>query len=258
MSPHLALDGCGWTAPGGAVILHPLHLALPRQAVLGIVGPNGAGKSTALRQIYRYLQPTAGPVLLDGADIWRMEPRAVGCRIAAVFQEQPTRFTLTVREIVALGRARHRRGLTRPGARDRAVIDAALDRLALSHMAERRIGTPSGGERQRALIARALTQEPELLVLDEPTNHLDIRHQLEALALIRDLGLIIVVGLHDLSLAARHCDQILLLDGGRALAQGPPEAAKSPAAISAAFDVTARQDGLALAGLPHLIFHLKP
>lgn len=257
MTAHLALDGCAWTAPGGKVILHPLHLDLPQHAILGIVGPNGAGKSTALRLIYRYLRPTAGRVLLAGDDIWRMDPRTVACRIAAVLQEQPTDFALTVREIVSLGRAPHRRGLSRSGARDREVIDAALERLALADLTDRRIGTLSGGERQRAMIARALAQEPELLVLDEPTNHLDIRHQLEALSLIRDLRLTIVVSLHDLNLAATHCDQVLLLDEGRAVAQGPPDAAMTPAVISAAFDVIARQDRLAIAGLPHLTFHLK-
>jgi iron complex transport system ATP-binding protein len=257
MSAHLTLEGSGWTAPAGEVILHPLHLDLPRQAILGIVGPNGAGKSTALRLVYRYLRPTVGRVLLSGEDIWRMDPRAVACRIAAVLQEQPTDFALTVREIVALGRAPHRRGLARGGARDAAVIAAALDRLRLVDLADRRIGTLSGGERQRAMIARALAQEPELLVLDEPTNHLDIRHQLEALALIRDLGLTIVVSLHDLNLAATHCDQVLLLDGGGAVAQGPPETALTPATLSAAFDVTATQDRLAIADRPHLTFHLK-
>ena len=257
MTPHLTLEGSGWTAHGGQVILHPLHLTLPRQAILGIVGPNGAGKSTALRLIYRYLRPTAGRVLLSGEDIWRMDPRAVACRIAAVLQEQPTDFALTVREIVALGRAPHRRGLARSGARDREVIDAALGRLVLSQLADRRIGTLSGGERQRAMIARALAQEPEILVLDEPTNHLDIRHQLEALALIRDLGLTIVVSLHDLNLAATQCDRVLLLDAGRAVAQGRPATALTPAALSAAFDVIARADRLAIADLPHLTFHLR-
>jgi iron complex transport system ATP-binding protein len=257
MSAHLVLDACSWITPGGETILHPLSLDLPRQAILGIVGPNGAGKSTALRLVYRYLRPTTGRVLLSGEDIWLMDPRAVACRIAAVLQEQPTDFALTVREIVALGRAPHRRGLVRSGARDREVIDAALGRLSLSQLADRRIGTLSGGERQRAMIARALAQEPELLVLDEPTNHLDIRHQLEALALIHDLGLTIVVSLHDLNLAATHCDLILLLDRGRAVAQGPPETALTPATLSTAFDVTARADRLTVADLPHLTFHLR-
>jgi iron complex transport system ATP-binding protein len=186
MTAHLALQGCSWVAPGGRAVLRDVSLSLPRGQILGIVGPNGAGKSTLLRLIYRYLRPSQGRVLLGGADIWAMEARAVARQVAAVLQEQPTDFALTVREIVGLGRAPHRRALARGGVRDGAVIAAALDRLRLADMAHRRIGTLSGGERQRVMIARALAQEPALLVLDEPTNHLDIRHQLEALALIRE------------------------------------------------------------------------
>ncbi len=258
MTAHLLLEGAGWTAPGGRVILHPVSLGLARGRILGVVGPNGAGKSTLLRLIYRYLRPGAGRVLLDGADIWRTEPRAVARRIAAVLQEQPTDFALTVREIVALGRAPHRQGLSRGGARDGEIIDAALDRLRLGGFGPRPIGTLSGGERQRVMIARALAQEPALLVLDEPTNHLDIRHQLEALALIRDLGLTIVVSLHDLNLAAATCDEIVLLHEGRAVAQGPAAAALTPATLGPAFGVSVRQDRLSLAGSPHLTFHLDP
>ena len=256
MTAHLTLEGCGWTSPGGTTVLHPVTLALPRGRILGVVGPNGAGKSTLLRLIYRFLRPRAGRVLLEGDDIWQIAPRAVARRVAAVLQEQPTDFALTVREIVSLGRAPHRKGFERGGAKDGAVIDAALGRLALQDMADRRIGTLSGDERQRVMIARALAQDPELLVLDEPTNHLDIRHQLEALALIRDLGLTIVVSLHDLNLAAATCDEIVLLQAGRAIATGPPHTALAPEILDPAFGVTARADRLALSGQPHLTFHL--
>ncbi|NHB78563.1 ABC transporter ATP-binding protein [Rhodobacter calidifons] len=258
MTAHLELQGCSWVAPGGRAVLAEVSLALPRGRIVGIVGPNGAGKSTLLRLIYRYLRPSQGQVLLEGADLWAMDARSVARQVAAVLQEQPTDFALTVREIVALGRAPHRRGLSRGGARDAAVIGGALDRLRLSDMADRRIGTLSGGERQRVMIARALAQEPALLVLDEPTNHLDIRHQLEALALICDLGLTIVVSLHDLNLAAATCDAVLLLDRGRVVAQGPPGTALTPATLAPAFAVAVRQDRLALADRPHLTFHLDP
>ncbi|MBD3765482.1 MAG: ABC transporter ATP-binding protein [Rhodobacterales bacterium] len=258
MTAHLSLDGCSWSPPGGPGVLDGISLSLSRGRILGIVGPNGAGKSTLLRLIYRYLRPSRGRVLLEGADIWAMDPRAVARQVAAVLQEQPTDFALTVQEIVALGRAPHRQGLSRGGARDGVVIAAALARLRLTEMADRRIGTLSGGERQRVMIARALAQEPALLVLDEPTNHLDIRHQLEALALIRDLGLTIVVSLHDLNLAVTTCDEVVLLHAGRAVAQGPAALALTPATLGPAFDVSVRQDRLHLAGLPHLTFHLDP
>jgi iron complex transport system ATP-binding protein len=258
LTPHLELRGCSWTAPGGRTVLHPVSLALGHGRVLGVVGPNGAGKSTLLRLVYRFLRPTAGQVLLEGRDIWQMPARAVACEIAAVLQEQPGDFALTVREVVALGRAPHRRGLARGGARDARIVSGLIERLGLGTLADRRIGTISGGERQRAIIARALAQEPRLLVLDEPTNHLDIRHQLEAVALIRGLDLTVVVSLHDLNLAAQTCDEVLVLDRGRPVAQGPPPAAMTPATLSRAFAVDVREDRLTLAGVPHLTFHLTP
>lgn len=121
MSAHLTLDACGWCVPRGPVVLHPVSLEVSRGRILGVVGPNGAGKSTLLRLIYRFLRPTTGRVLVGGEDLRAMDGRAAARRIAAVLQEQPTDFALTVREIVALGRAPHRRGLSRDGRRDGKV-----------------------------------------------------------------------------------------------------------------------------------------
>jgi iron complex transport system ATP-binding protein len=160
-------------------------------------------------------------------------------------QEQPTDFALTARQIVALGRLPHRAGFGAgfgPGARDAEVVAASLRRLDLAAFAERRFGTLSGGERQRVMVARALAQEPRVLILDEPTNHLDIRHQLELLSLLRGLGLSIVTTLHDLTLAAEFADRVMILSDGGVLADAPPLAALSEANIAAAFNVTARVD----------------
>jgi len=183
----LTFAGVSWQAPRGPVILEPVTLQLPMGRVLGVVGPNGAGKSTFLRLVYRYLKPSTGAVLIDGEDIWTMRARDVALKIAAVLQEQPTDFALTVREIVDLGRIPHRFGFGQNDSRDTKVVSSVLERLDLDAFAHRRFGSLSGGERQRVMVARALAQEPSLLVLDEPTNHLDIRHQLEVIRLIRDL-----------------------------------------------------------------------
>lgn len=142
------------------------------------------------------------------------------------------------------------------GSQDRAIVADALDRLDLSGFANRHLGTLSGGERQRVMVARALAQEPRLLILDEPTNHLDIRHQLEVLALIRGLPLTIVTSLHDLNMAADVCDDVLLLQGGRPLGFGPPEIVFTEGAVSDAFRVTARREHLAPSNTKHLTFHL--
>ena len=254
----LSVQQASWSEPRSKqTILHPISFDLAPGRVLGVVGSNGAGKSTLLRLLYRYHTPTTGAVRVDCIDIWDMSARETARKVAAVLQEQPTDFALTVREIVALGRTPHRKGFGGTnGARDAGIIHAALERLDLVKFANRQLGTLSGGERQRVMVARALAQEPRLLVLDEPTNHLDIRHQLEVLKLIRDLPLTIVTSLHDLNMAAATCDEALLLKGGRLLGFGPPETVFREDTVSDAFRVTARHERLAPSDTDHLTFHL--
>jgi len=254
MRPHLVATGLTWSPRGSPPILQDVSFSVPRGQVLAICGANGAGKSTLLRMLYRYLRPDAGRVTLDGDDLWALSPRAAARRVAAVLQEQPTDFALTVREMVGLGRTPHRNGFAGAGARDAEVIAACLHRMDLVRFADKPFGTLSGGERQRVMVARALAQEPELLVLDEPTNHLDIRHQLEVLALLRGLGLTVVLTLHDLTLAAEHADALLILHQGRVLAHGAPLDVLTPDTITRAFDVTARID--ASGPSPRYSFHL--
>ncbi|MEO0343968.1 MAG: ABC transporter ATP-binding protein [Pseudomonadota bacterium] len=224
--------------------------------VLGVVGPNGAGKSTLLRMIYRFQKPTTGSIKIDGADIWEMPAKSAAQRIAAVLQEQPSSFGLTVREVVTLGRTPHRQGFATSGAKDMELVDGVLTQLNLTAVAHRDLGTLSGGERQRVMVARALVQEPQILVLDEPTNHLDIRHQLEILALIKDLDLTIIVSLHDLNMAGEICDAILLLENGHTRGFGTPEEVLTEALVSDAFAVEARAEMLTLSKTKHLSFHL--
>lgn len=253
----LTFAGACWRAPRGPVILQPVTLNLPAGRVLGVVGPNGAGKSTFLRLVYRYLKPANGAVLIDGEDIWIMRARDVALKVAAVLQEQPTDFALTVREIVDLGRLPHRGGLVRSDARDAAVVSAVLDRLDLHGFAGRRFGSLSGGERQRVMVARALAQEPSLLVLDEPTNHLDIRHQLEVIRLIRNLDMTIITSLHDLNLAAAVCDDILLLQQGQAMGFGTPDEVLADDTVSRAFGVLARRERLTPSENSHFTYQLN-
>ncbi len=253
-----AIDAAGlsWAAAPGKPILEGVSFSLAAGRTMGVVGANGAGKSTLLRLLYRYYRPSAGAVSFDGRDLWSMPARAVARRVAAVLQEQPTDFALTVREIVALGRTPHRRGLASGGARDAEIVDQVLDRLDLHGFAPRAFGTLSGGEKQRIMVARALAQEPEVLILDEPTNHLDIRHQLEVLGLVRNLGVTVVTSLHDLNLAMVLCDDVLVLHKGRAIAFGPPDEALTPDIVSRAFAVTARLERLQPSDTPLFTFHL--
>ncbi len=254
----LSVNGASWSVPKSKrTILHPISFELAAGRVLGVVGPNGAGKSTLLRLLYRYHAPTTGVVKIDGVDIWSVPARKAAQTVAAVLQEQPTDFALTVREIVALGRTPHRKGFGgSAGAQDVAIVQDALDQMGLGTFTNRQLGTLSGGERQRVMVARALAQQPRLLILDEPTNHLDIRHQLEVLALIRDLPLTIVTSLHDLNMAASVCDDVLMLQAGVPLRFGPPQDVFTAGLVSEAFNVTARQERLAPSDTNHLTFHL--
>ena len=258
-SATLSVQNLSWGPSRRAdTLLHQTSFDLAAGRVLGIVGPNGAGKTTLLRLLYRFHRPATGRVLVDGDDIWSMPARQVAQRVAAVLQEQPSDFALTVGEIVALGRTPHRKGFVGDAdGHDNAIIEEALARLNLDGLAHRQLGTLSGGERQRVMVARALAQEPRLLILDEPTNHLDIRHQLQILALIKDLPLTIVTSLHDLNLAATICDDVLLLQNGRSIGFGPPETVLTETAVSNAFRVEARREQLAPSGTDHLTFHLQ-
>jgi iron complex transport system ATP-binding protein len=253
----LEVNGVSWVPKKSTQpVLHPTTFNLAAGRVLGVVGPNGAGKSTLLRLLYRFQQPKTGHVRVDGQDIWAMPARDAAKRIAAVLQEQAFAFGLTVRETVRLGRTPHRSGFKHSGAGDEKVVDNVLDFLNLHPLANRDFGTLSGGERQRVMVARALAQEPQVLILDEPTNHLDVRHQLEVMSLIQNLGLTIVVSLHDLNMAAGICDDVLILKDGHPQGFGPPHFLLTDTLVSNTFRVDARREHLTPSGASHFSFTL--
>ncbi|MET8471832.1 ABC transporter ATP-binding protein [Streptomyces sp. NPDC006422] len=212
--------------------------ARPGETV-GLVGPNGSGKSTLLRAVYRVLRPAEGTVRVDGSDAWALPVRRLARTVAAVVQDAGADLELTVREVVAMGRAPHKRLLAGDTAADSALIEASLDAVDAARLADRPFAQLSGGERQRVLIARALTQEPSLLVLDEPTNHLDIRHQLEILSALRRLPATVLIALHDLNLAAHYCDRLYVLRDGEVVAAGPPGDVLTPRLLSEVYGVAA-------------------
>lgn len=255
----LTVKDLSWSpSQNDETVLHPTSFKVGAGRVLGIVGPNGAGKTTLLRLLYRFHRPTTGTIHIDDEDIWDLSARAAAQKIAAVLQEQPSDFALTVTEIVALGRTPHKRGFG--GAtdkRDNDMIKTALNRLDLENIASRHLGTLSGGERQRVMVARALAQEPRLLILDEPTNHLDIRHQLDVLDLIRTLPLTIITSLHDLNLAADICDDVLMLSNGQTIGFGPPSNILNEGAVSDVFQVIAHREQLSKSNKNHLTYHLR-
>jgi iron complex transport system ATP-binding protein len=208
---------------------------------VGLVGPNGSGKTTLLRTIYRALRPSSGTVSVGGDDVWSLHAREAARRTAVVVQETPSEIDFAVFEVVALGRVPHKGPLDRETREDRRICADALERVGMTELADRLFSTLSGGEKQRVLVARALAQESRLLVLDEPTNHLDIRFQLDLLELIRGLGVTTIASMHDLTLAADHCDRLYVLKDGRVVADGPPAQVLTAELVADVFGVAVRR-----------------
>jgi iron complex transport system ATP-binding protein len=249
----LAVEGLFWSARHRPV-LRDVTIA-PTGGVIGLLGPNGCGKSSLLRCLAGLRTPDRGRVLLDGAPAHAGGRRDIARRIALLEQESTPDAELRVAEVVHLGRAPHRARFGAPSRRDADVVDAAMARTGIAHLADRHWSTLSGGERQRGRLARAFAQEPRCLLLDEPTNHLDVRHQLELLQSLADSRRTCVVALHDLRFAMRWCDDVVVLDGGRVVGQGAPSAVLQPDLIDAVWGVRAVRtrtadgiDGLELLG----------
>lgn len=211
---------------GGTPVVNDISLAVRAGEVTALVGPNGAGKSTALRAAAGLLKTDGGTVELDGIPLSQWRPRDIARRIAVVPQSPAYPPLFTVRAVVALGRTPHLSFLGNEGARDWEATDRAMARAGVSAFADRRLDQMSGGERQRVVLARALAQEPSVLLLDEPTASLDLQYQRAILALVarlaRDQRLACLVVLHELSLASQFCDRIGLLSAGQLVALGTP------------------------------------
>lgn len=251
---RLAIEGLSWGPSGHQPIIADLAFQVEPGEMLAVVGPNGAGKSSLLRCLYRFHRPTAGLVRFDGEDVWAIKPRALARRVATVLQEPASDFGLTVAEIVELGLTPQLERFSGP-AWD--PVEDALALMNLTGLAARDFASLSGGEKQRAMIARALVQRPDLLILDEPTNHLDIRHQLEVLALLAGLPTTVIVSLHDLALASAHADRVLVLDRGRQVQLGAPLDVLTPDTIRRTFAVEAAIDRHPATGRPRFSFHLS-
>ena len=203
-----------------------VSLVAPRGAMTAIAGPNGAGKSTLVRALLGRAALSAGRILVDGADRATLDATGVARRVAVVTQREEPVFPLAVRDYVALGRFPHQTLWRRDVAADARAVDAAIMRADIAELAGRRTDTLSGGEWQRARVARALAQDADALVLDEPTAFLDIAHEMalfELLAAIAAGGHAVLLVSHQLNLVARFADHLVLLHEGRVAAAGAPE-----------------------------------
>ena len=210
---------------GGKRVVDCVSATVATGEWLALIGPNGAGKTTLLRAVSRLL-PYTGSIVLEGRSTSDLGRAELARLVAVVPQEPSTPSWMTVAGYVLLGRTPHLGALAREGVRDREVAARALARLDLLGYRDRRLGTLSGGEKQRVVVARALAQEARIVLLDEPTASLDIGHQQQALELLdllrAESGLTLVTAMHDLTLAAQYADRMLLLHEGRVVAEGAP------------------------------------
>ncbi|MDE0237750.1 MAG: ABC transporter ATP-binding protein [bacterium] len=209
---------------GAVDVLSGAQLCTRSEQVVGLIGPNGSGKSSLLRCLYGMLRPNRGAVLIDDEAIGSMSQRSIARSVAVVTQDTSADgIDISVGEFVLLGRHVHRgdhQGFTDD---DRKAALDGLELVDMSDFVERSLNHLSGGERQRVMIARCIAQQSPVILLDEPTNHLDVRYQHEVLTLVRRLKIDTIVVLHDLNLASRYCDHLVLLDHGTVVYQGRPD-----------------------------------
>jgi len=235
------VDGVS-VALGGVTVLDSVSTSVGEGQFVGLVGPNGAGKTTLLRAINGALAPNQGTVHVAGEDVAALGSRATSRLVASVPQSTALAFEFPVRHVVAMGRTPHIGRFGTRTATDREVVDAAMERAAVTDLADRPVTEVSGGERQRVFLARALAQDTPVLLLDEPTSDLDVNHQVRTLDIVSDLvaeGRTVVAAIHDLDLAARYCDELRLLYDGRIQASGPPASVLTDATVEAAFGARA-------------------
>ena len=239
---------------GGRDVIADVSVAVTPGVLVGVIGPNGCGKTTLVRVLSGVLAPRHGVVRLGGRPLAEETRRTIARRVAVVAQDAPLVLGFTVLETVLMGRAAHLPPLAFPRAHDLAVARAALARLDLTALEARPLGALSGGERQRVLLARALAQEPDVLLLDEPTTHLDLRHQVGILDVVQQLcrerGVGALAVLHDLNLAALYCDRVVLLVDGRVAHAGRPEEVLTADRLAAAFQAVVHVGRDADTGLP--------
>ena len=238
-------------------LLNGLSLSVDQGEIAGLIGPNGSGKTTILKLVSKVLKQEDGSIWLMGRDIASMKQREIARVMAVVPQGTSIAFPFTVREIVLMGRSPHLGLLQMERESDLRIADNAMALTDTLEFADRGIDELSGGERQRVIIARALAQEPKVMLLDEPTSYLDINHQVEIFDLIKRLNserdLTVVIVLHDLNMAAEYCDRLILLKDGRVYKDGSPVEVITEANIREVYEANVVVSDNAITGAPHIV-----
>ena len=224
-------------------VLSDISLDVQEGQIVGVIGPNGSGKTTLLKCINRVLKPRLGTVLIEDRDLKELSRKEIALEVGVVPQNSEIRFPFSVMDVVMMGRTPALQTFERETREDMEIVEVAMRMTNVLKLADREIDQVSGGERQRVIIARALAQKPKVLLLDEPTLHLDVNHQLEVLDLVRDLvmdeRLTVIMVSHDLDLAARYCDRLIMLSGGEIRAAGTVEKVLTPPNLDDVFRIRA-------------------
>ncbi|MEI8604373.1 ABC transporter ATP-binding protein [Pseudoalteromonas sp. B160] len=237
-SPLLEVANLSWSVANTA-ILHDINFAIKPGQFIGLLGPNGAGKSSLLRCLYRYTKPVCGEVIFAGKNIWQLSADEYAKQVAVVLQETPSQFNLSLYDVVSLGLTPHKSLFSSTTKNDQQIIFQAIEQVGLSHHLQQSFDSLSGGEKQRALIARSIVQSPQLLIMDEPTSHLDIKYQIQLMELAKSLNVTVLASFHDLNLAASMCDELLVIKQGELVATGSPEYVITEEMLSEVFGVCA-------------------
>ena len=207
--------------------------------IIVFAGPNGSGKSTLLKNVYKVLKPQEGKIMFMNRDLLTMSNREMAQQLAVVIQEQEASFDFTVEEVVMMGRHAKKKMMESENEADREIVHQTLRATGLYEIREQSFITLSGGEKQRAFIARALVQDTPCLLLDEPTNHLDIKYQLELMNLVKAQKKTVVAVIHDLNIASMYCDRLYALKEGKIVASGTPKQVLTPEFIKEVYEVEA-------------------
>lgn len=224
---------------GNTEILRGIDFEANKGEFVGIIGPNGSGKSTLLRCLYRVLTPSEGAVFLNGKKLSSYRVKESAQKLAVVAQHNYYNFEFSVRDVVMMGRAPHKRALDRDTAEDYQIMRQSLKAVGMQEFEERSFSTLSGGEQQRIILARALAQQTPCLILDEPTNHLDIKYQLWLMDIVKNLDCTVISAVHDLNIAAMYCDRLYAMKQGKLIAQGTPHELLTPDLIRELYEVDA-------------------
>lgn len=235
----ITADKINLTLENGRHLLSDVSFTLQKQQILGIVGPNGAGKSSLIHCVLGLHPSCSSQIEVDGYSLDSYKEKSRARLISAVMQEMPSDIYLSVEEVIESGRTPYRHWLWGHDDDAQEQVEFAINKLKLNPLRHQIFHTLSGGEKKRVLIARALAQNTQILVLDEPANHLDIQHQIELMYLLKSLPITLIISLHDIQLAARFCDQLLVLDQGKVVQQGPAKEILTQSLFEQVFKVKA-------------------